>query len=131
MKGSECRHLFTRRCGSDGTRIYFPRFTAWESARRNSAEPHHLRCDRCDVLLPFGPANDTPEALVELRAAELAADPGHGGHAVGHLDDAHCPHWRDDEGPCCRCGYAGAEETPCDVGHLAICIATHTTEPTR
>jgi len=29
-------------------------------------------------------------------------------------DGTHCVHWWDDEGPCCRCGYNGRRETPCD-----------------
>jgi hypothetical protein len=28
-------------------------------------------------------------------------------------DGQHCRHWYDDDGPCCRCGYNGAEETAC------------------
>jgi hypothetical protein len=28
-------------------------------------------------------------------------------------EEAHCVDWWDETGPCCRCGYAGAEETSC------------------
>ena len=38
-------------------------------------EPHMaLRCFDCGHWLPLGPADDTPDALSELRAAELAHD---------------------------------------------------------
>ena len=26
------------------------------------------------------------------------------GHCVIHIDQTHCVHWWDDEGPCCACG---------------------------
>jgi len=32
---------------------------------------------------------------------------------VAPIDSAHCVHWWDEEGPCCRCGYDGQEETDC------------------
>ena len=29
-------------------------------------------------------------------------------------DGTHCVHWWDCAGPCCRCGYNGRRETPCN-----------------
>lgn len=42
--------------------------------RRDDDVAVAIRCSVCGVWLPFAPADDTPEALVELRAAELAHD---------------------------------------------------------
>ena len=37
---------------------------------------HHLKCITCKEAFSLGPANDSPEALVELRAAEIVANGG-------------------------------------------------------
>lgn len=29
-------------------------------------------------------------------------------------DGTHCVHWWDSNKPCCRCGYNGRKETPCE-----------------
>lgn len=53
-------------------------------------------CDGCRDQVPLGPANDTPEALVEVRAAELS-------HlATSHADHMESAGWsavRYDAGP--------------------------------
>lgn len=42
-------------------------------ATKGEPAPVAWRCVRCDEYAPLGPSNDTPAAMVELRAAEVAA----------------------------------------------------------
>ncbi len=45
-----------------------PQGTPW----RPMAKQHHKSCIHCHKVIPFGPANDTPEVLLEIQAIELA-----------------------------------------------------------
>jgi hypothetical protein len=102
--------------------------SSWCDANRqfvNFTSPtrHHVRCMNCMRLLPFGPATDTPEVLVELRAAEIAADDGF----VAHQLDAN---------DCEACGYElGTMQNTAptgarwEAGYLAYCIICH--DPAR
>jgi hypothetical protein len=80
------------------------------------------RCMRCGMPLPLGPANDTPEALMELRAAELAAD---------YLDCRFTEIWRtasadEHDGWSMHYGMWGGFDAPGKwSGWLAREIATH------
>jgi len=53
-----CRHVLARGYDNNGTTYGQDVFT-W--------------CFECMDYVPWGPANDTPEVLVEIRAAEIAA----------------------------------------------------------
>ena len=48
--------------------------TRYEAGTYHYRECEVKRCKACGAWLGLGPANDTPDALVELRAAEIAAD---------------------------------------------------------
>jgi hypothetical protein len=79
-------------------------------------------CLRCGELLPLGPAKDTPDALMELRAAELAAD---------YLDCRFTEIWRtasadEHDGWSMHYGMWGGFDAPGKwSGWLAREIATH------
>jgi hypothetical protein len=64
-----CRHpnVFARRwCeGGDGQ---------WIVLLGDSRDAHARRCGSCGAWLPLGPATDTPETAIEVRAAEIAAN---------------------------------------------------------
>lgn len=51
-------------------------FNYMQSCHRESAID---RCNDCGAYLSLGPANDTPEVLVEIRAAEIVALARRGG----------------------------------------------------
>lgn len=78
-------------------------------------------------------ARDTPEVIVEIRAAEIAADAtdgaGLGGHRPDHNDGDHCWHFYSDELDlaCCYCNrnYDHTAAGWCRVAHLAREIMGH------
>jgi hypothetical protein len=90
------------------------------------ADHHHrVTCDDCGAWLPLGPATDTPETALEVRAAEIAA---HGFRpdcgccadtslSTGEFYGWHCTQDRDDTG--------GVPEI--ERGYLARIIAEHET----
>lgn len=94
-------------------------------------------CRGCDGYVPLGPANDTPEVLVEIRAAEIAANAldgvGLSGHAPDHCTGEHCWHFYEEfdnsAGPCCYCDHPGpilpGVDNECQTGYLVNCITTH------
>ena len=63
---SRCRHYYTSSITSVGNEMWH--------AGRNTVRPGSVRwaCCDCGHWLSLGPANDTPEVMVEVRAAELA-----------------------------------------------------------
>lgn len=82
-------------------------------------------CTDCDTLIAIGPARDTPETAVEVRAAEIAEDGSRGQCS----DDCE---WHD----CERCGWMNwndnrpelRDDTYTDAwwaGYLARCIHDH------
>lgn len=89
----------------------------------------------CGGYVPFDTANDTPAVLVEIRAAEIAADTaggvGLGGHRPDHCTGEHCWHFYADEdgGPCCYCDrdypVLPGIDNACRVGQIARAIAEH------
>ena len=99
----------------------------------------YLVCDRCGTWLPMGEANDTPEALVELRAASLVhealdLDSDWNGFLSLGMTSPEGQH-----GPLIEADIAAGRKTQRDLddylaGHLAGIIATHDThadeEPT-
>ena len=81
-------------------------------------------CARCGEWLSIGPSRDTDRTAIEVRAAELVAA-GFRSGSWAYLDETHCNHWYDNDGPCCRCGYDGDRETVCEAGYLARVIVEH------
>jgi hypothetical protein len=83
-------------------------------------------CCECRGYVPLGPATDTPETAIEVRAAEIAAD------ASVRLPK--CSLDQPFEERCERCGWEGllmraAEPTAnWHAGYLARCIAEHAEE---
>lgn len=86
-------------------------------------EATHLECCDCHEHLPWGHSDEGP-VRVEVRAAELVAD-GYKRGTMVYVDESHCNHWYDDDGPCCKCGFDGDVETVCQAGYLARCIVDH------
>ena len=94
-------------------------------------------CIDCGHWLPLGPANDTPEVLVEVRAAAIAADWDNymncggwqGFETLGACtpDAGHAPFIESD----IAAGRKPAHDiTDYYAGHLARCIAIHEEEQT-
>jgi hypothetical protein len=88
-----------------------------------------FRCLDCGAWLSLGPANDTPEVCVEIRAAELVALGDEWWNGRKYVDESRgvlCFHnggtpGDDDDGGCSE--FADEEW----AGYLARCIATHDT----
>lgn len=82
---SRCRHYYTSSITSVGNEMWH--------AGRNTVRPGAVRwtCRDCAATLPLGPANDTPETAVEVRAAELAQATRE--EREGRADET----WTDDE----------------------------------
>ena len=67
MSGCRCRHNYTRTITRDGRET-------WSTYRRRATvDAVRWTCRDCGETLPLGPANDTPEVLVEVRAAAIVA----------------------------------------------------------
>lgn len=62
----ECKHEFT-------STTYIDVWVQDASGSWYARDAEMLTCLDCGAWLSLGPANDTPDALVELRAAEIAA----------------------------------------------------------
>jgi hypothetical protein len=101
----------------------------WSWFGRGLGDPHARWCAACGAWLSLGPARDTPEVCVEIRAAELAVL-GHAWWDAREYESESygvlCFHnggtpGDDDDGGCSY--YADAEW----AGYLARCIATHDT----
>lgn len=85
----------------------------------------------CGEWLPLGPATDTAETAIEVRAAELALKPTDGRVYFVNLDEAHGWHdYEDDRGGECSCRTCQVRNRVhnWDAGWLAHTIANHATE---
>jgi predicted RNA-binding Zn-ribbon protein involved in translation (DUF1610 family) len=58
------------------------------------AEFEQFRCIDCGEWLSLGPANDTPEVLVEIRAAEIASGGGPSLEHTMNIFDCESCGWR-------------------------------------
>lgn len=80
------------------------------------------RCVTCGYYLSLGPANDTPEVLVEIRAAEIAADLADNKCHATFLE--RCG-FNETNPPLRGGGTVALDTTGTRAGYLARCIATH------
>lgn len=64
------------RCRHNVVQLYWRWFGTWVDHRPRFAPAEHdaAVCNSCGAWLSLGESSDTPDALVELRAAEIAAD---------------------------------------------------------
>lgn len=89
-------------------------------------------CGRCGAWLSLGPANDTLRVVVEIRAAEIAADDDEMGRMMtGPIDHEVLGYIL-----ACQAERGFAFDKSCRngsqlAGYLARCIATHDTEQSR
>lgn len=100
------------------------------AAGRWANEQIAATCTECGVWIPLGPANDTAEALVEVRAAEIAE--------VASISGQPSTCGTADEGvECEECGWIdrhygidsdGSERGGWHAGHLAHAIVNHDDE---
>jgi hypothetical protein len=100
------------------------------------AEASSWTCRDCGATLPLGPANDTPEVMVEVRAAAIAADwdnymschRWHGLESLG-ATSPEADHGAMLEADVLLGRSPGRDLVDYYVGHLARCIQDHKETP--